>query len=72
MEIKDYINQNLPNLNWNILPQIFEENNVELTEEIEAYLRNTPGNTNWNVLSELVSVVNNLVDSAVVDTAVAG
>ena len=49
MEIKDYINKNLTNLNWNILPQIFEENNVELTEEIEAYLRNTPENTNWNV-----------------------
>ena len=49
MEIKDYITKNLPNLNWNILPQIFEENNVELTEEIEAYLRNTPENTNWNV-----------------------
>lgn len=51
MEIKDYITKNLPNLNWNILPQIFEENNVELTEEIEAYLRNTPWNTNWNVLN---------------------
>ena len=49
MEIKDYITKNLTNLNWNILPQIFEENDVELTEEIEAYLRNTPENTNWNV-----------------------
>lgn len=49
MEITDYINKNLTNLNWNILPQIFEENDVELTEEIEAYLRNTPENTNWNV-----------------------
>ena len=49
MEIKDYITKNLPNLNWNILPQIFEKNDVELTEEIEAYLRNTPENTNWNV-----------------------
>ena len=47
--IRNYINKNLTNLNWNILPQIFEENNVELTEEIEAYLRNTPENTNWNV-----------------------
>lgn len=49
MEIKEYITKNLLNLNWNILPQIFEENDVELTEEIEAYLRNTPENTNWNV-----------------------
>ena len=55
MEIKDYITKNLPNLNWNILPQIFEENNVELTEEIEAYLRNTPGNTNWNVFEGMSS-----------------
>ena len=54
MEIKDYITKNLPNLNWNILPQIFEENDVELTEEIEAYLRNTPGNTNWNLFRSLL------------------
>ena len=53
MEIKDYITKNLTNLNWNILPQIFEENDVELTEEIEAYLRNTPENTNWNVFGSL-------------------
>jgi len=52
MEIKDYITKNLPNLNWNILPQIFEENDVELTEEIKAYLRNTPENTNWNLLKK--------------------
>lgn len=50
MKIKDYINKNLPNLNWNILPQIFEDENVELTEEIEAYLKETPGNTNWSIL----------------------
>ena len=70
MEIKDYINKNLTNLNWNILPQIFEENDVELTEEIEAYLRNSPENTNWNVLDgmsgsgeeswpKLIHVINN-------------
>ena len=50
MKIKDYINKNLPNLNWNILPQIFEDEGVELTEEIKAYLKETPGNTNWNLL----------------------
>ena len=55
MEIKDYITKNLPNLNWNILPQIFEENSVELTEEIEAYLRNTPENTNNAILKELLN-----------------
>lgn len=55
MEIKDYITKNLTNLNWNILPQIFEENNVELTEEIEAYLRNTPENTNNAILNELLN-----------------
>ena len=55
MEIKDYITKNLTNLNWNILPQIFEENSVELTEEIEAYLRNTPENTNNAILKELLN-----------------
>lgn len=55
MQIKDYITKNLSNLNWNILPQIFEENGVELTEEIEAYLRNTPENTNWNLLNKMLT-----------------
>ncbi len=53
MTIKEYIIKNLPNFNWNILPQIFEENGVEMNEEIEAYLRNTPGNTNWSILEQL-------------------
>ena len=51
--IRSYIDKNLTNLNWNILPQIFESEGVELTEEIERYLRETPGNTNWNILKEL-------------------
>ena len=66
MEIKDYITKNLTNLNWNILPQIFEENDVELTEEIEAYLRNTPENTNWNVFYNLITgeeTTNILIDT---------
>ena len=49
--IRSYIDKNLTNLNWNILPQIFESEGVELTEEIERYLRETPKNTNWNVLN---------------------
>ena len=53
MTIKEYIMKNLPNFNWNILPQIFEENGVEMNEEIEAYLRNTPENTNWSILEQL-------------------
>ena len=53
MDLKDYINKNLPNLNWNILPQIFEENNVELTEEIVEYLKTTPWNTNWNIFKQM-------------------
>lgn len=53
MQIKDYITKNFPSLNWNILPQIFEENGVEMNEEIEAYLRNTPENTNWSILEQL-------------------
>lgn len=50
MNIKEYLDKNLPNLNFNILPQILEENGVELTEEIIEYLKNSPWNTNWNVL----------------------
>ena len=54
MQLKEYIDKNLPNLNWNILPQIFEDEGIELTEEIKAYLKETPGNTNWNVFEGIV------------------
>ena len=53
--IRSYIDKNLTNLNWNILPQIFESEGVELTEEIERYLRETPKNTNWNVFNSVGS-----------------
>ena len=53
MTIKEYIIKNLPNFNWNILPQIFAENGVEMNEEIEVYLKETPGNTNWNITKQL-------------------
>ena len=52
--IRSYIDKNLTNLNWNILPQIFESEGVELTEEIERYLRETPKNTNWNIFKDVV------------------
>lgn len=52
--IRSYIDRNLPNLNWNILPQIFESEGVELTEEIKRYLRETPKNTNWNIFKDVV------------------
>lgn len=55
MTIREYIDKNLPNLNWNILPQIFEDNEVELTEEIEKYLRETPENTNWNIIDSIMN-----------------
>ena len=55
--IRSYIDKNLTSLNWNILPQIFESEGVELTEEIERYLRETPKNTNWNVFGSLGSTV---------------
>ena len=51
--IRSYIDKNLTHLNWNILPQIFESEGVELTEEIERYLRETPKNTNWNIVEQL-------------------
>lgn len=53
LTIRSYITKNLPSLNWNILPQIFAENGVEMNEKIEAYLRNTPENTNWSILEQL-------------------
>ena len=52
--IRSYIDKNLTNLNWNILPQIFESEGVELTEEIERYLKETPKNTNWNIFKDVV------------------
>ena len=55
MTIHEYIDRNLPHLNWNILPQIFEDNGVELTKEIEKYLRETPENTNWNVIDSMMN-----------------
>ena len=61
MQIKDYITKNFPSLNWNILPQIFAENGVEMNEEIEAYLRNTPENTNWSILEQLGGSGNNKI-----------
>ena len=53
--IRSYIDKNLTHLNWNILPQIFESEGVELTEEIERYLRETPKNTNWNMMQTIIS-----------------
>ena len=53
--IRSYIDKNLANLNWNILPQIFESEGVELTEEIKRYLKETPKNTNWNVFNSVGS-----------------
>ena len=55
MTIREYIDKNLTSLNWNILPQIFESEGVELTEEIERYLRETPKNTNWNMMQTIIS-----------------
>jgi UDP-N-acetylglucosamine 2-epimerase len=68
MQIKDYITKNLPSLNWNILPQIFEENGVEMNEEIEAYLKETPGNTNWNVFEEILEAAEDREDRPMVVT----
>lgn len=53
MNIMEYINKNLPNLNWNILPQLFEDEGVKLTEEIKTYLKETPNNINWDVFGSL-------------------
>ena len=53
--IRSYINKNLTHLNWNILPQIFESEGMELTEEIERYLKETPKNTNWNMMQTIIN-----------------
>ena len=69
MTIKEYIIKNLPNFNWNILPQIFEENGVEMNEEIKAYLRNTPENTNWSIFEEILEATEDREDRPMVVTA---
>ena len=66
LDLNEYIKQSYERPNRKILE------GLGASEDLIEYLLETPGNTNWNVLSGLVSVVNNLVDSAVVDTAVAG
>ena len=66
LDLNGYIKQSYERPNRKILE------GLGASEDLIEYLMETPGNTNWNVLSGLVSVVNNLVDSAVVDTAVAG
>lgn len=53
--IRSYIDKNLTNLNWNILPQIFEAEGVKLTEKIKRYLNETPKNTNWNMMQTIIS-----------------
>ena len=63
--IRSYIDKNLTSLNWNILPQIFESEGVELTEEIERYLRETPKNTNWNVLGQMSESGDDLIIDAI-------
>ena len=50
MKIVEYLDKNYPSINWNILSQLFEEEGVELTEEIREYLDETPWNTNRNML----------------------
>ena len=54
MDIKEYLERNLPNVNFNILPQLFEEEGIELTEEIVEYLKTTPWNTNWNIFNSII------------------
>lgn len=56
--IRNYMDKNLLNLNWNILPQIFEDEGVELTEEAEEYLKETPWNTNWNLFKQIINTDN--------------
>lgn len=51
MKIKNYLDKNYPSINWNILSQLFEEEGIELTEEIRDYLNTTPWNTNANILA---------------------
>lgn len=66
LDLNEYIKQSYERPNRKILE------GLGASEDLIEYLLETPENTNWNVLSGLVSVVNNLVDSAVVNTAIAG
>ncbi len=52
--IKEYWDKNYPSINWNILPQLFEEEKTELTKEIEEYLKTTPWNMNHAILKTLL------------------
>jgi hypothetical protein len=54
MQIKEYLDKNLPNINWNIFPQICEKNGFELTDWVKQYLKETPGNTNYNFLKDMI------------------
>lgn len=51
----EYIRKTLPNeFNWSILYQLFEEDEIELSEAAENYLRTTPWNTNVVILSDIL------------------
>ena len=53
MQINEYIQKNLSSLNFNVLSSIYEENGLELTEEIKSYLKETPENTNLAIIGQL-------------------
>ena len=51
----EYMRKTLPNeFNWSILYQLFEEDEIELSETAENYLRTTPWNTNLTVFEEIL------------------
>ena len=51
----EYMRKTLPNeFNWSILYQLFEEDEIELSEAAENYLRTTPWNTNLAIFEEIL------------------
>lgn len=51
----EYMRKTLPNeFNWSILYQLFEEDEIELSETAENYLRTTPWNTNLTIFEEIL------------------
>ena len=42
-------------LNWNILPQLFDQDELLITPEIEKYIKETPWNTNPVILQQLIN-----------------
>ena len=66
----EYMRKTLPNeFNWSILYQLFEEDEIELSEAAENYLRTTPWNTNLTIFEEILEAAEGREDRPTIVTA---